>query len=286
MMEVRNTSVPMVILQFAPWLHHGGLGIARTAGRLGVRVYWVHGQLRAPIAALSRYVHEKLYCDADAPTEASIECLLECGRRIGRKSVLIPVDDIATIFIADHAGILKEYFLFPKQPTGLARSLSSKKGLHFLCREMNVPTPKATFPQSVDEVEAYVETAVFPVVVKRIAGWLLEQTEMESVIIVNDPQELLEEFKRTERPGEQNVMLQEYIPGTLDSLWVFHGYFTSNSECLAGFTGRKLRQTPPFRGTTTFGVCLKNETFEATAIDFMQKVGYSGIVDMEYRYDF
>jgi D-aspartate ligase len=222
MIEIRDTSVPVVILQFAPWLHHGGLGVARTVGRLGVRVFWVHGQFRAPVAALSRYVHERVLCDANSPPEASVECLLEWGRQIGRKSVLIPVDDVATIFIADQAEALKECFLFPEQPVGLARSLSSKKDMHSLCRQMNVPTHKVTFPQSADDVATFVETAVFPIVMKRIAGWLLEQTRMESMNIVNSPEVLFEEYKRTERPGEQNVMLQEYIPGTLDSLWVFH----------------------------------------------------------------
>jgi hypothetical protein len=79
MIEIRDTSVPLVVLQFAPWLHHGGLGIARTAGRLGIRVYWIHGQTWAPPGALSRYVHERTFCDADAPAEASVEYLLELG---------------------------------------------------------------------------------------------------------------------------------------------------------------------------------------------------------------
>jgi len=194
---------------------------------------------------------------------------------------------MATIFIADQAEALEECFVFPEQPAGLARSLSSKKELHSLCREMNVPTPKVTFPRSADDVATFVETATFPVVIKRIAGWLLEhQAQMESVTIVNRPEELLEQYEKIKGPGEQNVMLQEYIPGTLDSFWVFQGYFTNHSECLAGFTGRKIRQTPPFRGATTLGICLKNEKLEEMAIDFIQRVGYCGIVDMEYRYDF
>lgn len=55
--EPRDTSVPIVVLQATPSLQHGGPGIARTAGRLGIRVHWAQGQAWAP-AALSRYVHE------------------------------------------------------------------------------------------------------------------------------------------------------------------------------------------------------------------------------------
>jgi D-aspartate ligase len=33
------------------------------------------------------------------------------------------------------------------------------------------------------------------------------------------------------------------------------------------------------------GICLKNETVEQMVVGFLHKIGYSGIVDMGYRYD-
>jgi predicted ATP-grasp superfamily ATP-dependent carboligase len=44
-----NTSVPAVVLK----TFHGGLGVARSLGRLGVPVYGVHDDARAPGRALS-----------------------------------------------------------------------------------------------------------------------------------------------------------------------------------------------------------------------------------------
>src|SRR5215210_4396953 len=187
-MEVRNTSVPIVVLEGTPWLHHGGLGIARTAGRLGIKVYWGHGLPWAPPAALSRYVHGKIFWDADAPAKVSVQYLLEWGRQIGGEAILVPIDDKAAIFVADQAEALKERFLFPEQPAGLARVLSSKKELHFLCKKIGISTPEAIFPQSVEEVATFAETAVFPIVLKRIVGWLPEHpNQLESVRIVNSP---------------------------------------------------------------------------------------------------
>jgi D-aspartate ligase len=285
MITIRNTLVPIVILQFAPVHHHGGLGIARTAGRLGVRVYWVHGQSWAP-ATLSRYVYKRIYWDGDAPAEISVDFLLKLGRQIGRESILIPIDDRGAIFVADHTEALKERFLFPDQPPGLARSLSSKKEMHFLCNRMGIPTPAASFPQCGDDVAAFAETAIFPVVMKRIVDWLPEhRTQMESVTIVNSAKDLLELYEKIEAWGEPNMMLQEYIPGGPESVWMFNGCFANDSECLVGFTGKKIRQIPPFTGATTLGICLKNDMVEDMTKDFMRKIGYSGIVDMGYRYD-
>lgn len=283
---VRDTSVPIVILQSVPSLQHGGLGIARTAGRLGVQVYWIYGRNRTP-ATLSRYVRGTFYWDTRTPVEASVAYLQECSRKIeGSKPILIPVDDAATIFVADQADALREYFLFPNQPAGLARTLSSKKEMYFLCKKTGVPTPEAAFPQSLADVATFAETAVFPVVIKLIAGWVPEhRPQLKSVTIVNSTKELLEEYARNETPDQPNVMLQEYIPGGPEDVWMFNGCFTDSSECLIGLTGKKIRQAPPFTGATTLGICLQNETVEKMTRDLMQGIGYSGIVDMGYRYD-
>lgn len=248
----------------------------------------MHGPHWAP-AASSRYVYEESLWDADAPAEVSVKCLLKLGRQIGGKSVLIPTDDKAAIFVEDQAEVLRGRFLFPNQPSGLARSLGSKKELHFLCQKMGIPTPEALFPQSKKEVVAYIETAVFPIVLKRIAAWVPQhQMQMDSVVIVTKPEELLEEYQKhetSETPDEPNIMLQEYIPGGPESIWMFNGYFTSTSECLVGFTGKKIRQLPPFTGATTLGICLENETVARTTVNFLRRIGYSGIVDLGYRYD-
>jgi D-aspartate ligase len=285
-MENIDSSVPVVVLQATPSLLHSGLGIARTLGRLGVKVYWVHDQFWSP-ASLSRYARQRFRWHADAPAEASVRCLLGWGADIGGRPILVPIDDASAVFVADHAEALRERFLFPRQPEGLVRTLSSKQGLYSLCKKMGVPTPEVVFPRSMDEVEEVAETGKFPVVLKRIAGWTAEaRAAMSSVTIIQGPKELLREFKRVETPGEPNVMLQEYIPGGPESVWMFNGFFTESGQCLAAFTGKKIRQAPPFTGPTTLGVCHRNPTVEETAIDFMYKIGYSGIVDMDYLYDF
>jgi D-aspartate ligase len=134
-------------------------------------------------------------------------------------------------------------------------------------------------------VAAFAGATVFPVVMKRVVNRLPEHRTQESVVIVEGPEELLEAYEKIEVPGEPNVMLQEYIPGGPESVWMFNGYFAYHSERLAGFTGKKIRQAPPFTGATTLGICLENETVEKTTMDFMRRIGYRGIVDMGYRYD-
>src|SRR2546430_17218802 len=105
------------------------------------------------------------------------------------------------------------------------------------------------------------------------------------MVIVRSPSELLERYDRMEDPESPNLMLQEYIPGGDDCVWMFNGYFNENSDCLFAMTGKKIRQAPVYTGYTSLGICLENETVKKTTIEFMKKIGYRGILDIGYRYD-
>ena len=102
---------------------------------------------------------------------------------------------------------------------------------------------------------------------------------------VSNAAELLRKYDALEDPAEPNLMLQEYIPGGDDSVWMFNGYFDRKSDCVLGFTGQKLRQWPPHSGVTTLGICRHNATVADTTCRFMKAVGYQGVLDIGYRWD-
>ena len=277
-----DTSTPAVVLKLYA---QGALGVVRTLGRLGVQVYGVHEGRRGAVAA-SRFVREILEWNLDdAPAEDSAERLLDFSRRIGGQPLLIATDDAAALFVENQAEALGQSFRFPEQPKGLARELYSKQGMHDLCRRLGTPTPTTEFPQSREDVEAWIEGGGrFPVVLKPIDSGRLHRTGGK-MMIVRSARELLSGYDRMEDPDEPNFMLQEYIPGGPDSVWMFNGYFDARSECLVAFTGRKLRQRPPYTGMTSLGVCVPNAAVEEATRTFMKAVGYRGVVDIGWRYD-
>src|SRR5262249_18149580 len=60
-MKLIDTSLPVLVLQMD---HYGALGVMRSLGRLGVRVYGVH-TTRWPVAAFSRYCRKVFQLDID-----------------------------------------------------------------------------------------------------------------------------------------------------------------------------------------------------------------------------
>jgi D-aspartate ligase len=279
-----DTSVPIVVFMCdRDVLHHGALAIARSAGRLGVPVYGVHGDSWAP-AALSRYNRGRLVCSRDMTDEQWVESLTALGARLER-AILIPLDDRGAKLVDDHADSLNERFLFQRQPPGLVRTLSSKREMYELCQSLDLPAAAARFPASKEELLECVEATGFPAVLKRIEAWQPSREPAPNVAIANDKEQLERAYERMESPSGPNVMVQEHIPGDPQCCWLFNGYFDERSECLVGFTGKKIRQVGPNTGATTLGVCEPNETVDALTRRLMKNVGYRGILDLGFRYD-
>ena len=277
-----DSSLPVVVLRLD---NHGALGAVRSLGRLGVAVYCVHSHAHAP-ALRSRYCRGSFTWDLDqAPAAESVQFLLKIARSIGGRAILLATNDETALFEAENAERLRQSFIFPDRPPALVRALYSKKMMHALARQMDIPTAETAFPACRSDVERFAGSARFPVMLKASDGITVARRSGRKMVICRGKQELLENYDQMEDPARPGLMLQEYIPGGEDSVWMFNGYFDENSECLAAFTGKKLRQTPVYTGMTSLGICLPNPQVEQMTKAFMKRIGYRGILDIGYRYD-
>lgn len=213
-----------------------------------------------------------------APARESVGFLREVARKAGGQPLLFPIDHASSLFVAENRHALKEEFLFSSVTPETFHSLANKKRVYFTCRQLGIPTAETAFAQSQQDVLDFSATATFPIVLKPIDPSM----SFRRIMVVRNTQELLE---NCERMGAANLLLQEYIPGGDDSVWMFNGYFNRRSECLFGATGKKLRQRPAYGGETSLGVCLKNGIVEKTTKELMKAVSYQGILDIGYRYD-
>jgi predicted ATP-grasp superfamily ATP-dependent carboligase len=116
-------------------------------------------------------------------------------------------------------------------------------------------------------------------------GLRLQARTGKKMVIVRSAAELFAQYQALEDPDQPNLMLQEYIPGGDDTIWMFNGYFDARSDCVFGVTGNKLRQYPVHTGATSLGICLENRTVRDLTCRFMKAIGYRGILDIGFRYD-
>ncbi|MGW7005415.1 carboxylate--amine ligase [Streptomyces sp. NPDC054933] len=281
-----DRSVPGLIVKIGNYpLHHGGVGAIRSLGRLGVPMYAITEDRFTP-AASSRYLVKGFVWPTTGleHPDRLVEGLREIGRKIGRPAVLLPTDEEAAVLIAEHAEVLGECFLFPRPEPRLPRQLASKRGLHELCVTHGVATPKAAFPDSYAEIEEFAATARFPVVAKnREAFERRRSPAVSGTTRISGPGELLALARGWgERPG---VILQEYLPREEAEDWIVHAYIDADHAPRTLFTGVKVRSWPPHAGMTACAYIVPNPELATMATEFIKHIGFSGIVDLDWRYD-
>lgn len=280
-MKIHDTKTPVVVIN----CKLAALGIMRSLGGQDIPVYGVDPDRWSPGMA-SRFCRGRIITSLDDENRKELlRRLLETGKRIGRPSILISTSDETSVFVADNAKSLKKYFLFPENSPSLVKSLMSKKEMYHLAKKHNVPTAYTEFPESYKDAEAFSEKASFPVMIKGILGNRLQAKTGKKMVIVSTSEELLKNYRLLEDPELPNLMLQEYIPGEDDQIYIFNGYFNKRSECLAAFTGHKIRQFPIHTGCASLGICKWNETVADMTVRFMKAVRYKGILDIGYRFD-
>jgi len=175
--------------------------------------------------------------------------------------------------------------LFPDNATQVVWSLYNKKEMYFLAKRLSIPTAETVFPESREHVLEFCEQAQFPVMLKASDGVSVTRRTSEKMLIVGSKGDLIRFYDAMEDASNPSLMIQEYIPGTDDSVWMLDGYFDENSECRFGITARKIHQTPVYKGMTALGVCLPCPEIEESTQALVKAVGYKGILDIGYRYD-
>ncbi|CAM5252527.1 ATP-grasp domain-containing protein [Streptomyces spiroverticillatus] len=281
-----DRDVPALIVKFGNYpLHHGGVGAIRSLGRLGIPMYAITEDRWTP-AALSRHLRRPYVWPTTGTEEPGrlVEGLLRVGRLIGRPAVLVPTDEEAAVLIAEHQEELAPAFLFPRTEAELPRRLASKQGLHELCTEHGVATPEAAFPASYADVVAFAERARFPVVAKNREAFVRRhRPAVRGTTRIAGPRELLALAREWgDAPG---VILQEYLPREEAEDWIVHAYFDAHSEPRALFTGVKVRSWPPHAGMTACAYVVDNPELAGLAAQFVKRIGFSGIVDLDLRFD-
>lgn len=281
-----DADVPVLVLRTdRNVFHHGTLGVIRSFGRAGVDVHAVLEGRGSP-AVWSRHLsHAHPWLPAVERPEELVAGLEQVADRIGRRALLITVDDAGAIFVAEQAQRLQASFLFPRQEASLPRRVSDKASLAAICHQFGVDHPETRTPANETEVRQAVADLGLPVVAKWARPWLLTPgVGLRSTTVLHSVADAIALFARTPQ-ARGPLLLQRHLPPRPNGDWFFHGYFDGISRCVLGATGRKERAYPPTAGLTSLGRWLENEELFRLAERLGAAIGYRGILDLDFRYD-
>ena len=281
-----DRSVPVVLLKIGrDPLDHGGVGVIRSLGRVGVSVYAFIEDAATP-AALSRYARGTVIWPTSGrePQEQLVEGLAVIGRKLDERAVLLCTDDGAAVLVAEHVAELSEWFILPPVPPDLPRRLASKREIGALCEQIGIASPRIAAPRTPEALEAFIEESAYPVVAKSDTAWTRASAPALQATTVARSQAELRKMAAAWAPP-YGVVLQEYIPSEASEDWMCNAWVGADAASTVLFAGVKLRMWPPEAGVASYSQALDNPELTALSTDVFRAVGYRGIADLDWRFD-
>jgi len=266
-----------------------GVNLMRDLLRRGVRAVAVDYDLTHQ-GFRSRY-GKTYHCpnpDSNGPEWCAF--LKDLSNELGQKPVFIPAADIFIMALGRYAPELTEHYLNSPEAAQLQAELCSKETQYALCERHGYPCPKLAYLKSRADLDRFLADARFPCLIKPLSPRAWEAVPVQNpahgnkVLLAQTAAELRRLYDVV-APFESEAIAQEVIAGL--------GNRKRNHVSVSGVGGRPLghcmvkaiRPYPVFTGMTQVVQAFENDRLAALCQDFLQKIGYCGICEFEFKLD-
>jgi D-aspartate ligase len=258
------------------------LGVIRSLGRHGVPTTLLTLNPQ-DIVRYSRYTGKKLLCPEPKESEIQfIDFLLNRGKQMNEKCVLIPTNDSIVVALARHKKELEQYYLLPFSGFEVVEQLVNKSKFYQLLSRMSIPHPKTYFPANTSDLESIGQKIDYPYIIKPAYMHLFTAEFNTKCFMINSREELDLAIRRLKNRNIE-VIIQDLIPG--NELYSFQTYFNNKSQPLAICGYDKLRQDPPDFGIGTLWKSVMRPEPITSAVQVLQAIKYYGIAEPEFKKD-
>jgi predicted ATP-grasp superfamily ATP-dependent carboligase len=259
-----------------------GLQSARILAARGVTVVGVVADRRhwgARTNACARVVESPLH------GEALVGALHAIGDRLGSPGVLLPCTDASVHTVSRERDRLADRFLVPLPSHTVVELLMDKVGFARHAAATGLPVPRTEAVVNRADAVRLAGQVTYPCLVKpakKSPSWTAH-TEVKA-FTVRDAAELLALYDRV-GGWASRLLVQEWVQGPESGLYSCNAYFDGEGRPLATFVARKVRQWPPYVGTSASGEECRNDEVRDTTLALFSGLGYRGLAYLEMKRD-
>jgi D-aspartate ligase len=261
---------------------HGSLALVRSLGRRGIPVWFLtHDH---PIAKYSRYSDRSFAWDGP-DDDGAIEFLKNLARDHQLEGwVLIAAGDAELRLLSQHHAELSSIFRVTVPPWDTVRWAHDKRLTYERAASLGIDYPRSYDPRDLQELAAL--DCRFPVVLKPTVREQKNAFTSAKAWRVDDRATLLARYREAAAlVGERAIVLQELIPGSGSAQFSYAAVWHHGAP-VASLVARRTRQYPiDFGYTSTFVETIEQKEVEEAACRFLASIGYSGLVEVEFKRD-
>jgi predicted ATP-grasp superfamily ATP-dependent carboligase len=259
----------------------GAVGVVRSLGRAGIPTLFLKG--RNPLAAYSRYTTQSLSWPGAQDPGAVAWLKNLAGERGLRGWVLFPGADEDVRLIAQNHAELGKIFQLCTPVWDTTRWFADKKATYQKAAELGIAYPR-TFQIRQARDLAAVDFA-FPLILKPAVKSGDNALTQSKVWRATDRATLVRIFdEAASLAGDDGLIVQELVPGDGTTQFSYAAICRAGRP-VASLVALRRRQHPANYGTGTFVETVDNGVVEAQAERLLQAIGYSGMVEMEFKHD-
>ncbi len=259
------------------------LGAVRNLGRHGVPTV-VLDVKKNQAAFYSKYAKGFVCPHPKYDEEAYIDFLLCLGAQLPEKGVLIPTGDTETIALLRHRDQLESYYYFTMDSYEKVNLFLNKKLFYQYLEKQNIPHPKTFFPCDENDVKAASVEMTYPCIIKPVYPTYFRFDFNTKLFVVSSAQQLLSVFSKVYEKNHE-VMLQEIIPGGADTMFGYNAYYDHSGSPHGMFMYQRIREWPLGFGNGCYIQHVEEPILEHMTTSLIQKIGFYGIVDAEFKRD-
>ncbi len=261
---------------------HGSLAVARSLGRRGIPVWFVTSD--HPIASYSRHVARSFHWRGPNHADA-LSALLEFAAKNGLQGwVLFAGGDAEVQFVARAHKALSTLFTLAMPAWETIRWAFDKRLIHEHAASVGVHSPWSLYPESAAQLDA--AAGRFPLILKPTLRTQRNAFTNAKAWRADSAKELQRLYERAiALVGSKGVAIQELIAGGGEAQFSYAGLWDRGAP-IASLVARRTRQFPlQFGYTSTFVETLEENEVEKAACRFLAALRYSGVVEIEFKYD-
>lgn len=264
--------------------HVSGYGVIRGLGGKNIRIVaMVYG--KTDFGDVSRYVSEVVNIPHPRKEDKKFINFLISNAHKWHGALIIDTDDDGAVTISKNKKELSKYYKIPTVEWDILRKFIVKTEAHKIANKCNVPHPNNFLPKTLQELSKMKGELKYPCILKPVYGHEFYSLFRIKNFEVNNYNELYSKFKLC-LEHNQEVMVQEIIPGPDTNLYKMETYINSKGNFSAKYFMNKIRQNPPIFGVGRVAVSIeRNEEVEILSERLIKHSRYKGFCSIELKKD-
>ncbi len=266
---------PAVVLD----LGYGGYGVVRSLVKHDIPVIGFCNQRRMP-EYRTKLCDQKVFFKGESDL---IDKLKQTASELSSKPVLYVTTDSYVNFVIENRKFIDDNFLIHLPSNEVLKLLLDKTAFAEYAKQHNILIPQTHNLFNEEDLMRIADSLSFPVILKpftRTACW--REAKLCKAYYLNNVDELNKLYEKI-HAIESRLMVQEWIPGGDSNVYYCLVYFNDKSDCLASFTGYKIRQWPVGTGTASSTAPIEDPFVSERTVEILQQLNYCGFGSVEFK---